>query len=268
MVALLTTRNNLQVIHHRPPRRTFRNKKSRSTVIKSEPVDQQYLPHQSLEMPGIPNNRNNSSSTQQQQLPSPTAVAKKNTVPFSSPSHRDNDANSPIAVRALFRTIVTVTVGPDQHPFPCHLELLCSVSPFFTAAFSPAYNFRESRAATLALPAARSCDFEYLVQWMYTRTLTHEELVPPHWGGGAGPAFFRLIRLWILADELQVEGAKNAAVDRLAAVADGANAVPTPDDTHTVFEEAREGCGLAGLVVDLFAYKRTEALVEGHEDCW
>ncbi|KAI4159985.1 MAG: hypothetical protein LQ342_006113 [Letrouitia transgressa] len=266
MVAILTTRNNLQVTHHRPPRRTFRNKKFTSIVIKSEPVDQQHLPSRSLKMPGIPNDRNNSSSSlnQQQQLPPPTAVAKKNTVPFSSPSRRDNDESSPAAVRSLFRTIVTVTVGPEQQPFPCHLELLCSVSPFFAAAFSPAYNFREHRAAALTLPAARPCDFEYLVQWMYTRTLTHEELAPPQ----GGPAFFRLIRLWILADELRVEGAKNAAVDRLASVADRANAVPTPDDTHTVFEEARDGCALAALVVDLFAYKRTEALVEGHEDCW
>ncbi|KAI4216980.1 MAG: hypothetical protein LQ351_000929 [Letrouitia transgressa] len=266
MVAILTTRNNLQVTHHRPPRRTFRQKKSMSTVIKSEPVDQQHFPSQPLEMPGIPSNGHNNkpSLNQQQQLPPPTAVAKKNTFPFSSPSHRDNDESNPAAIRSLFRTIVTVTVGREQQPFPCHLELLCSVSPFFAAAFSPTYNFREHRAAALALPAARPCDFEYLVQWMYTQTLTHEELAPLQ----GGPAFFRLIRLWILADELRVEGAKNAAVDQLASVADQANAVPTPEDTHTVFEEAREGCALAALVLDLFVYKRTEALVEGHEDCW
>ena len=41
-------------------------------------------------------------------------------------------------------------------------------------------------------------DFEYFVQWMYTRTLTHENLDGPH------PAYFRLVRLWKVGDWLQV----------------------------------------------------------------
>ena len=70
-----------------------------------------------------------------------------------------------------------------------------------------------------------------------------------------------------------MEGAKNAVVDFMAAVADKSNSVPTPDDTRTVFaggdaSVVREGARLREFVVDLFAWKKTEHLVEMHEDTW
>ncbi|KAL9039179.1 MAG: hypothetical protein Q9180_002684 [Flavoplaca navasiana] len=193
-----------------------------------------------------------SSTTQQITTP------KENTLPCSFLR-----GSTPPA-RSLFQTILTVTVGEEKRPFLVHREILCAVSPFFAAALNPSYDFRESRSSTFNLSFARPVDFEYLVQWIYTRTLTHEEVAAPH------PAYFRLIRLWILADELQVEGCKNAIIDFMAKTADESNSVPTPDDTVTIFGEngVREGCGLRNLVVDLFAWKKTDHLVEGHEDSW
>ncbi|KAL9592347.1 MAG: hypothetical protein Q9179_006806, partial [Wetmoreana sp. 5 TL-2023] len=143
--------------------------------------------------------------------------------------------------------------------------LFVSVSPFFAAALNPSYSFLESRSNALHLPSARPIDFEYLVQWIYARTLSHEEL-----DNVKHPAYFRLIRLWQLADALQVEGAKNAVCDFMAKVADRTNSVPTPDDTRAVFgdEGVREGSGLRALMVDLFVWKKTDHLVEGHEDSW
>ncbi|KAL8696816.1 MAG: hypothetical protein Q9224_002603 [Gallowayella concinna] len=204
-------------------------------------------------MPVITHHHHNSATQQQNTAP------KENTFPCSYAR-----GSTPPA-RSLFKTILTITVGDEKRPFLVHRELFCAISPFFAAALNPAYSFRESNASTLALPSARPCDFEYLVQWIYTRTLTHEEVAGPH------PAYFRLIRLWILADELQVEGCKNAIVDFMAKTADESNSVPTPDDTRTVFGDegsVRDGCGLRGLVVDLFAWKKTDHLVEGHEDSW
>ncbi|KAI4111712.1 MAG: hypothetical protein LQ345_006704 [Seirophora villosa] len=166
--------------------------------------------------------------------------------------------------RSLFKTPFTVTVGPDAQPFHVHREAFAAASPFFAACLNPAYAFREAAASTVHLPAARPTDFEYLVQWVYTGALDHEELDVDH------PAYFRLIKLWLLADELAVEGCKNGVVDAMARVADRSNSVPTPDDTRTVFGEegVREGAGLRGLVVDLFAWKKTDQLVEAHEDSW
>ncbi|KAL8660093.1 MAG: hypothetical protein Q9226_000085 [Calogaya cf. arnoldii] len=191
-----------------------------------------------------------------QQITSP----KENTFPCSF--QRGSGSTPP--ARSLFQTILTVTVGEENRKFSVHREALCAVSPFFAAALNPRYDFKESRSSTFDLPNARPIDFEYFVQWLYRRHLDHEEVAAPH------PAYFRLIKLWILADELQVEGCKNDIIDFMATIADRTNSVPTPDDTVTIFgpNGVREGCGLRGMVVDLFAWKKTDHLVERHEDSW
>ena len=164
--------------------------------------------------------------------------------------------------RNLFKTIVTITVGPKRHPFYVHLESLCAVSPFFAAAFNQTYNFAEASSATLNLPEARPEDFEYFVQWLYTHTLNHEELMGNH------PAYFRLLRLYILADALGVTRLKNDIVDGIAAVADSSNSVITAEDTRTVYGEISDTSLLRQLVLDLFLWKKTENLIKTHPDSW
>ncbi|KAL8910567.1 MAG: hypothetical protein Q9171_004149 [Xanthocarpia ochracea] len=243
----MSAQNNIQIIHQRTPRRTFH--KSKTCAFSTESNHPA-----SITSPKMPAATELSSSSTTQQNTTP----KENSFPCSFPR-----GSTPPA-RSLFKTILTVTVGEEKKSFLVHREVLCSVSPFFAAALKPSYDFRESRSSNFHLPSARPIDFEYLVQWIYTRTLTHEEVAAPH------PAYFRLIRLWILADELQVEGCKNAIIDFMAKTADESNSVPTPDDTVTVFGEGgvREGSGMRSLVVDLFAWKKTDHLVEGHEDTW
>ncbi|KAL8817304.1 MAG: hypothetical protein Q9223_003840 [Gallowayella weberi] len=205
-----------RIVSHRNCRRSFRKSSSTSENHASSSASVRPASITSPTMPVITQHYN---STIQQQSITP----KENTFPCSYAR------GSTLPARSLFKTILTVVVGDEKHPHPflVHRELFCAISPFFAAALNPAYNFRESNSSSLALPTARPCDFEYLVQWIYTRTLTHEEVAGPH------PAYFRLIRLWILADELQVEGCKNAIVDFMAKTADESNSVPTPDDTRT-----------------------------------
>lgn len=245
----ISAQNNIQIIHRQPPRRTFRNPSNSNNRVSSSTPSHPAI----TTLPMMPATTQHQSSTIQQ-----ITTPKENTFPCSFPR-----GSTPPA-RSLFQTILTVTVGEEKRPFLVHREILCAVSPFFAAALNPSYDFRESRSSTFNLSSARPVDFEYLVQWIYTRTLTHEEVTAPH------PAYFRLIRLWILADELQVEGCKNAIIDFMAKTADESNSVPTPDDTVTIFGEngVREGCGLRALVVDLFAWKKTDHLVEGHDDSW
>ncbi|KAL8998351.1 MAG: hypothetical protein Q9169_002564 [Polycauliona sp. 2 TL-2023] len=245
----ISAQNNMQAIHHQPPRRTFRkstahNRASSSTSGRPASITTTKMPATTQQY--------RSSNTQQ------ITTIKENTFPHSLPH------GSPPPARSLFQTILTVTVGEEKRPFLVHREVLCAVSPYFAAALNPTYDFCESRSSTMNLSFARPVDFEYLVQWIYTRTLTHEEISTAH------PAYFRLIRLWILADELQVGGCKNDIIDFMAKTADATNSVPTPDDTVTIFGEngVREGCGLRSLVVDLFAWKKTDHLVEGHDDSW
>jgi heterogeneous nuclear rnp K-like protein 2 len=177
--------------------------------------------------------------------------------PLSSPQFLPSSPT-----RNLFKTIVTITVGPNRQPFYVHLESLCAISPFFAAAFNKTYNFAESGSATLNLPEARPEDFKYFVQWLYTHTLNHEELVGGH------PAFFRLLRLYILADTIGVTRLKNDIVDAIAALADSSNSVPTAEDTRTIYSEISETSLLRKLVLDLFLWKRTEGLIETHLDSW
>ncbi|KAL6714536.1 hypothetical protein ACLMJK_007961 [Lecanora helva] len=167
-------------------------------------------------------------------------------------------------IRHLFKTPITLTVGPQAHPFPLHLEALLACSPFFTAAFNPHYAFRESLESTLHLKEINVVDFEYFTQWLYRRSLEHESLEGPH------PAYFRLIKLWKVADVLQVPSCKNAIIDTLASIADATNSVPTPDDTHAIFDDdvGEDMAALGSLTLDLFVWKKTGHLISTHPDSW
>ncbi len=61
---------------------------------------------------------------------------------------------------------------------------------------------------------------------------------------------------------------RNAIVDETVRLSEKYNSVPTPNDTQTLDQELREKCGLRDLVVDLFVWKKTDNLVQTHEDSW
>ena len=143
-----------------------------------------------------------------------------------------------------------------------HRDLFTDVSPFFRAAFDPQSGFSESASGTLRLPDIQLHDFNFFVQWVYRQNLGHEELERKC------TAYFRLIRLYSLADRLGVEDLRNAVVDEMARLSEKYNSVPTPQDTRTIDDELRENCGLRELVVDLFVWKKTDNLVQMHQDSW
>ncbi|KAL9104239.1 MAG: hypothetical protein Q9163_000787 [Psora crenata] len=231
-----------------------------------------------------------------QLVTSSKAISIPSTIKFPTPA---------TPTRHLFRTPITITTGPQSARFPVHLEILLTISPFFAAAYNPTHTFRESPlnnpSGTLSLPFLHPSDFEYFIQWLYTRTLDHEDLTGQH------PAYFKLIRLYGLADELCVTALKNAIVDEMGVVADRTNSCPTPDDTKVVWDD-ESGCGtsasitrsrrgrsasrvsegiddgeedcadglgargggggLRELIGDLFVWKKTDRLVEEHQDQW
>ena len=51
-------------------------------------------------------------------------------------------------------------------------------------------------------------------------------------------------------------------------MADETNSVPTPDDTRTIDNELPPESKLKTLVVDLFVWKKTDAVLETHPDSW
>ena len=58
--------------------------------------------------------------------------------------------DNPSSTKFQNNKIVTLNVGPDEHTFQVHQELLFKVSPVFKAAFSGAY--QESSERCMALP--------------------------------------------------------------------------------------------------------------------
>ena len=159
--------------------------------------------------------------------------------------------------------MVTVSVGPKRHQFFAHRELLSAVSSFFAAALNPSYGFKESISSACSLPEARVDDFEYFIQWLYTHSLDHEDLHGPH------PAYYRLIRLYILADQLGVSLLKNAILDTMGRISDKSNACPTPADTKMTYASTTETSKLRTMVLDLFfEWKTVDRLIETHEQSW
>ena len=117
------------------------------------------------------------------------------------------------------------------------------------------------------LPEDRADVFDYFLCWLYTRRLDHEavDAVEP-----VKPAYFWLLHLYCMVDKFGVESCKNAIVEKVAKLAEETNSVPTPTDTWIIFETFgnQEHNKMRRLVVDLFAWKRTDNLLDSHEDEW
>jgi len=82
------------------------------------------------------------------------------------------------------------------------------------------------------------------------------------------PAYYTLLHVYVLADRLALEGLRNAIVDTMSDLADRTNSVLTPSDTRILYDGVRDSAPLRRLVLDLFAFKKTDRLLETHGDSW
>jgi hypothetical protein len=80
--------------------------------------------------------------------------------------------------------------------------------------------------------------------------------------------YFTLLDLYRMADQLLMEAMRNAIVDLTAELAESTNSVPTPADTVILYEKIRHNAPMRHLVLDLFAFKKTENLIITHPDAW
>ncbi|KAK7540680.1 uncharacterized protein J3D65DRAFT_549528 [Phyllosticta citribraziliensis] len=159
-----------------------------------------------------------------------------------------------------FQTISTILVGPTEQPYLVHREVLAHHSAFFGAALN--HTFAEGLSQELSLPAEDVGTFELFLHWAYTGTL--DDVFQRQ----GKVAFYLLLNLYGLADRLSVEKLRNATVDKLAELAEKSNSVPTPSDTCTLYDDIRDTALLRKLVVDLFAFKKTDVLLATHPDEW
>jgi hypothetical protein len=158
-----------------------------------------------------------------------------------------------------FTTTSTLLIGPKGTPFLLHTTLLTSQSPYFRAALTGP--FSEATENTIRLDDVDVSHFQLLVSWLYTGS------IPPPYKDGK-PAYYTLLHVYALADRLCFEGLRNAVIDLISDLADRTNSVLTPSDTRILYEHIRDSAPLRSLVIDLFAFKKTDRLLETHQDTW
>ncbi|KAK6442997.1 hypothetical protein LTR95_000710 [Oleoguttula sp. CCFEE 5521] len=207
-----------------------------------------------------------------------------------------------------FSGCATVLVGSDAAPtttptgpkgavsYLVHKELLCSASPFFAAALNS--TFAEGLDQTVRLPEEKPEIFEWFLQWLYTGSMTTPgpAYQVPHlqtaaqvpgaltpWSSlvladaqadgelrnhAGSPKYFLLIDLYGLSDRLLTTPLSNHILSTIARLSEATNSVPTPSDTRIVYEQIRATAPLKNLILDLFAYKKTDKLLATHKDEW
>jgi hypothetical protein len=82
------------------------------------------------------------------------------------------------------------------------------------------------------------------------------------------PKYFLLIDLYALSDRLLTAPLSNHILSTIARLSEATNSVPTPSDTFILYDNIPENSKLRMLVLDLFAYKKTDRLLETHKDEW
>jgi heterogeneous nuclear rnp K-like protein 2 len=212
-----------------------------------------------------------------------------------------------VSLRTAFRTfsaMATVIVGDEKNTarpavtYLIHKELLTAASPFFAAALNS--TFAEGLDQTVRLPEERPEIFEWFLQWLYSGSLTvpgpayqvphlppqhHHHMLhaPTPWtqlvqadaasdgdlrNHAGSPKYFLLIDLYGLSDRLLTTPLSNHILSSIARLSEATNSVPTPSDTRILYEQIRASAPLRALILDLFAYKKTDKLLETHKDEW
>lgn len=152
-------------------------------------------------------------------------------------------------------------VGPQAVRFLVHRDLLVHHSSFFSAALTGA--FAEGLSQSVNLPEESLDTFELFLFWLYTQQLDAKAYFKD-----AKPAYYVLLHLYALADRLGIEQLRNLTVDTIAFLADQTNSVLTPSDTFILYEQIRDSAPLRRLILDLFAFKKTDKLLDEHPDTW
>jgi hypothetical protein len=124
--------------------------------------------------------------------------------------------------------------------------------------------FVEGQTGTIALPDTEPKIFDHIILWFYTERLEDSAC----FFKDGKPTYYTLLDIYGLADQLCVEGLRNAVVNLVAKLADRTNSVPTPMDTNLLYENIRDNAPIRRLVLDLFAFKKTDNLVATHPDAW
>jgi poly(rC)-binding protein 2/3/4 len=152
---------------------------------------------------------------------------------------------------------------------------------------------------TVRLPEEKPEVFEWFLQWLYTGTLKTPVPRCNNISNGiptgpnapsmqhlseltaydlrsdgdlrnsqGSPKYFLLLDLYSLSDRLLTVQLSNHILSTIARLSESTNSVPTPSDTWILYDGIRENAPIRTLILDLFAYKKTDRLLETHKDEW
>ncbi|KAF2237135.1 hypothetical protein EV356DRAFT_564885 [Viridothelium virens] len=133
---------------------------------------------------------------------------------------------------------VVVGIGDHVKTFHVHKDLFCSISPYFEAACSP--EWMNSGDDFIPLPADDPELFELCVQWMYTGNFQYYE----------EDCVETLIRLFILADKLQINALQDRVISEL--VHSGLHRNINLSHIPLLYENLPDGSRLRDLAVDSY----------------
>ncbi|KAF2002573.1 hypothetical protein P154DRAFT_430628, partial [Amniculicola lignicola CBS 123094] len=147
----------------------------------------------------------------------------------------------------------TFLVGTPPTPFHLHTTLLISKSLYFRSMLLKSASL--IKLITFSdIPAGV---FELLVSWLYTSEITP---LPVQDGR---PAYCTLLNLYKIAVRLGFEGLQNRVVDVISDLADQTNSILSASDTRVLYNSISESSPIRQLVLDLFAFNRTDGLGNG-----
>ncbi|KAF2260956.1 hypothetical protein CC78DRAFT_584169 [Lojkania enalia] len=190
-------------------------------------------------------------------------MARSSAIPMALPPPYTSSGTRGFSIRTNpenFCTTAELLIGPKRTRFLLHTSLLVNQSPYFRAALTG--SFLESTNQAIELPDISVEVFELCVNWLYTNNID-----PTPFKDGK-PAYYTLLHLYIVADRLCFEGLRNAITDLIADLADKTNSVLTPSDTRILYDQIGDEAPLRKLILDLFAFKKTDKLLQMHEDRW
>ena len=165
--------------------------------------------------------------------------------PRTHKPHQSHGSEMLMVYSDLYKTVVTVYVGPDSYAFTVYKELLCHDSPFFKAALEG--SFKEGDEQTVSLPDDEVETFKIYQTWLNTLQLRynfdHEE-----W-------WLCFAKIWVFADKIGSPTLKNRTVDALCATINSNDRLdwPSPRAVYYTFDNTSSDSPLRKLAVN-YAY--------------
>lgn len=160
--------------------------------------------------------------------------------------------------RIDFEELVDVIVGGKS--FKAHIDVVCKVSPFFTAALTHAWSCKEK--ATVRFDNDDAEVFSTFLHWAYTG------FIVPLQGASLKASLTFLVKLYIFADQIGASRLKNDVMDAIRTLCDENNVLIGFAGTRLAFDNTTPKCKLREHIIAEWLYFADEDDIELHMETY